>query len=128
VIILDTHAWIWHVNESDRLSKAARAYIRRADVLGVHPISCWEVAMLVERGRLRLRLPVAQWVALAVARPKIELLGCTATAAVRAAQLGDTFPSDPADRLIVAAALEEKAALVTGDERIQEWGGVKVIW
>jgi PIN domain nuclease of toxin-antitoxin system len=128
VIVLDTHAWIWHVTESDRLSKSARAHIKREEALGVHPISCWEVATLVERGRLRFQQSVAQWVELAVARPKIELLGCSAAAAVRAAQLGDTFPADPADRLIVAAALEANVPLVTKDERIREWGGIKVIW
>jgi PIN domain nuclease of toxin-antitoxin system len=128
VILLDTHAWIWYATESDKLSKNARAAIKRADVLGVHPISCWEVAMLVERGRLRLHGSTETWVDAALSRPKVELLSVAPRAAVRAARLGDTFPADPVDRIIVASALEEKLALVSKDERIADWGGIKVIW
>jgi PIN domain nuclease of toxin-antitoxin system len=49
MILLDTHAWIWWVTESMHLSKQAAQAIAQADRLGVHIISCWEVAMLVLR-------------------------------------------------------------------------------
>jgi hypothetical protein len=49
-------------------------------------------------------------------------------AAVRAAGLGDGFTGDPADRFIVAAALEMGAILLTGDQNIDAWGGVEVLW
>jgi PIN domain nuclease of toxin-antitoxin system len=84
--------------------------------------------MLVEHGRLRLRIPVAEWVTVALERPKVDLLPFFASAAVRAAGLGAEFPSDPADRFIVATALEMGAVLVTGDRRIHEWGKVRVVW
>lgn len=128
MIVLDTHAWIWYASDSGDLSRAARAAIRRADTLGVHPISCWEVMLLAERGRVRFRMPPEDWIREALARPKIEILDFSPSAAVRAAQFGNAFPGDPADRFIVAAALEAKAALVTRDERITAWKGVKVIW
>ena len=75
--ILDTHAWIWWVNESPQLSPAAQGAIETANDLGVHLISCWEVAMLVEKGHLGLRLDIDQWVDEALRRPKINLLPCT---------------------------------------------------
>jgi PIN domain nuclease of toxin-antitoxin system len=84
--------------------------------------------MLVEHGRLRLRIPVSAWVGTALERAKIELLPFFAAAAVRAAGLGKEFPSDPADRFIVATALEMGASLVTSDRRIHEWGEVRVVW
>ncbi len=128
LIVLDTHAWIWHVAEDTRLGRGAKRRIRRADRLGVHPVSCWEVAMLVAGERLRLDLEVAQWVELALAYPKVELLPFTASAAVRAAGLGGSFPGDPADRFIVAAALELGAPLLTRDTRISDWGQVSTVW
>jgi PIN domain nuclease of toxin-antitoxin system len=128
LIVLDTHAWLWHATDDTRLSRRARAEIENAQTLGVHPVSCWEVAMLVEHGRLRLRIPVSEWVAAALERPKVELLPFFASAAVRAAGLGKEFPSDPADRFIVATALELGASLVTGDRRIHEWGEIRVVW
>ena len=52
MILLDTHAWIWWVTESARLSAKATQAIVQANSLGVHIISCWEVAMLVEKGQV----------------------------------------------------------------------------
>jgi PIN domain nuclease of toxin-antitoxin system len=128
VIVLDTHAWIWYATEDAQLSKSAKSRIRRAEVLGVHPVSCWEVAMLSHSGRLKLNLDVRRWVEHALQRPKIELLPFTPAAAIRAADLGGSFPGDPADRFIVGAALEIEAPLITRDTRIADWGQIETIW
>lgn len=128
LIILDTHAWIWHVADEARLGRRALTHIRRAATLGVHPVSCWEVAMLVNSQRLRLSMEVGRWIDLALSRPKVRLLPFTASAAVRAAGLGGHFPGDPADRFIVAAAMELEAPLVTRDTRIADWGHVPTVW
>lgn len=84
--------------------------------------------MLVAGARLRLSLEVTRWVELALGYPKVELLSFTASAAVRAAGLGGSFPGDPADRFIVAAALELGAPVMTRDTRISEWGQVQTVW
>jgi PIN domain nuclease of toxin-antitoxin system len=60
LIVLDTHAWIWYAANDPRLTRRARAHIKRVEALGVHPISCWEVAMLTEHGRLRLAFDVSK--------------------------------------------------------------------
>jgi PIN domain nuclease of toxin-antitoxin system len=52
----------------------------------------------------------------------------TPGAAVRASGLGGSFPGDPADRFIVATALESGASLITKDRRITDWGHVQTIW
>ncbi len=84
--------------------------------------------MLSRGGRLKLTVDVAEWVRNALERPKVELQPFTPAAAVRAAGLGGGFPGDPADRFIVATALEAGAALVTRDQRITDWGQVEIIW
>ena len=63
MIVLDTHVWVWWVHQDDRLSSKAKAFIahREAQHIGVSAISCWEVAKLVERGRLKLPMPTDQW-------------------------------------------------------------------
>jgi PIN domain nuclease of toxin-antitoxin system len=128
VIVLDTHAWIWYATEDQRLSRRARARIQQAQALGVHPVSCWEVAMLTQKDQLRLNVSVTEWVENALARPKIELLPFSPSAAIRAAGLGGGFPGDPADRFIVGTALEMGAPLVTKDSRIEGWGKIETIW
>lgn len=84
--------------------------------------------MLVQRRRLRLKQLLDDWIETALSRPKVELLAFTPRAAVRAAGFGDSFPGDPADRFIAAAALEAGAPLVTADQRIASWGGVEIVW
>lgn len=128
MIVLDTHAWVWYASEDPLLSKRAKERIYRAAALGVHPVSCWEVAMLSSSGRLKFNVEVAKWIEHALERPKIELLPFTPAAAIRAAGLGGSFPGDPADRFIVATALEMQVPVVTRDQRITKWGHVETIW
>jgi PIN domain nuclease of toxin-antitoxin system len=128
VIVLDTHTWLWYATESEKLSKQAKARIKRAETLGVHPISCLELVMLSNSGRIKLSMDTTRWIGHALERPKVELLPFTPAAAIRAAGLGGSFPGDPADRLIVGTALEMGVPVVTRDQRITEWGHVNTIW
>jgi PIN domain nuclease of toxin-antitoxin system len=128
VIVLDTHAWIWWATEDRRLPAAARRRIDAAGQVGVCSISVWEVAMLTERGRLKLDREVLEWVLAALDHPKTELLDLTPAIAVRSARPGDGFHGDPADRIIVATAREHRAPLVTRDERIHRHGAIEAVW
>jgi len=101
-ILLDTHAWIWWVTDSPRLSLPAATAIAQADQIAIHIISCWKVAMLVETGRLKFDRDVANWIDLALQRPKVILLPFEPSAAVLAVRLKD-FHGDPADRFLVAS-------------------------
>jgi PIN domain nuclease of toxin-antitoxin system len=47
---------------------------------------------------------------------------------VRASRFGRDFPGDPADRVIVATALVESAALVTRDRKIRKYAGLETVW
>jgi PIN domain nuclease of toxin-antitoxin system len=128
MIVLDTHAWIWWATEDRQLSPPARRRIDASGTLGICSISLWEVAMLVERGRLELDRDVLEWIDEACALPKVEVIDLTPEIAVRSTRLGSQFHRDPADQLIVASALERRAALVTRDERIRSFGGVESVW
>jgi PIN domain nuclease of toxin-antitoxin system len=59
VIVLDTHIWIWWVNDSPRLIDKHKQWIKdyQSQGLGISIISCWEVAKLVEKNRLVLSIP-----------------------------------------------------------------------
>lgn len=80
--------------------------------------------MLVQRSRLEFDRSVLTWIRQALALPGVELAAITPEIAVRAAGLGGDFPGDPADRLIVATALETRAPLATLDERLRGSGVV----
>ena len=128
MIVLDTHAWVWWVAGSKNLGARARRRIRSSERVLVPAISTWEVAMLVQKGRLEFDRPLLSWIRQALTDPHVELVPLTPEIAVRAAGLGANFPGDPADRLIVATALESRAPLATKDERLRRWEGVETFW
>ena len=128
MIVLDTHAWIWWAVGSRHLPAVARHAIDGADAVGVCAISLWEVAMLVAKQRLELDRAPLEWVKQALALPRVELVQISPAIAVAAAGLSAAFPGDPADRLIVATALQARAAIVTRDSRIRQFAGVTTVW
>jgi PIN domain nuclease of toxin-antitoxin system len=122
MLLLDTHVLVWLDEGNPRLGKAALQTINEAlatDRLGVATISFWEIAMLVEKQRLTMQPELAAWRVelLQAGLLEIPLGGATA---IRAAQL-PLFHGDPADRIIVAAAIENAATLMTADEKILTW-------
>jgi PIN domain nuclease of toxin-antitoxin system len=128
VIVLDTATWIWRASDPKRLSAKARRAIDGADGALVSAISVWEVAMLVAKRRIRLDRPVEQWVDIALALPEIQLAALDPAIAVRSTQLPGELHRDPADRIIIATALERAAPIVTSDERIRSYPHVQSVW
>ncbi|WP_437654876.1 type II toxin-antitoxin system VapC family toxin [Sorangium sp. So ce1182] len=126
MIVLDTHAWFWLVASPDRLSEQAADAIDRADRLGVSAVSCWEIAMLAEKGRVELDRPAQRWLEDALASSGTLLLPIDPAIAALAARL--PLHGDPADRLIVATAMTANAELITKDHQIRSARLVPTIW
>ena len=128
MILLDTHAWVWWVNESLMASKDMLRIIQehQGDGLGVSIISCWEVAKLVERGRLELTMPVERWIEQALAYPEVELLQLTPRIVVESTQLPGEFHRDPADQMLVATARVYDIPLLTADSKLLDYPHVKI--
>lgn len=129
-VLLDTHALLWWKAGSDRLSARAHDAISTAARRLISPISCWEVAMLVAKGRVSLDRSVRRWVDDLVATD-VDVVALTPRLAAEAGSLTD-FHGDPADRLIYATAAAERLALVSKDRRLADHaastGDVRVIW
>ncbi len=127
MIILDTHIWVWWVDGGAQLPAdyAALLQAEAPQGLGVCAISCWEVAKLVELGRLQFTVPVEQWLAQALA-PPVQLLTLSPEVAVGSTRLPGTFHRDPADQLIVATARHYDCPLVTLDRLIRAYQHVRL--
>ncbi len=130
MILLDTHVLIWWANgESEKLSAAAIAAIEAEEQQRlVSAISCWEVAMLVERGRLGLNVDIERWLNLVASAPRLQLLPLSPAVAVASTRLPGTFHADPADRFLVAQARHLNIALVTADSKIRAYPHVRSLW
>jgi PIN domain nuclease of toxin-antitoxin system len=93
----------------------------------VSDITLWEIATLASLGRIRLRLPVRDWLEAAVAPPLVRRVSISPAVAAEVATLPDAIHRDPADRIIVASARATGATLLTLDRRIIDSGLVPTL-
>ena len=130
-VLLDTHTWVWWVNGSKELSEKAQKYIDHAieeKSVFLSTISVWEVALLVDKGRLQLTMDVQDWIAQTEALPFVHMISLDVAIAIKSVRLPGNFHKDPADRIIVATALRLGLPIITCDNKIQDYSYVKSIW
>ena len=134
-LLLDTHVWLWLAfGTPEKIKPSTRRTLEKASTdepLLISIISVWEVALLEAKQRVSLPMSVEAWVARALNRPDIRLIGLThPRIVIDSCHLPGDFHPDPADRLLVATARSENAMLVTHDKKILDYGAaghVKVL-
>jgi PIN domain nuclease of toxin-antitoxin system len=119
MILLDTHIFIWWIDDSPRLSQRHRQIIqeRQDDGLGISIYSCWEIAKLVEYGKLELKFSIEDWLEIALSHPNLQSIDLTIPIIIKSTQLPG-FHKDPADQIIVATSIILGIPLLTADEKI----------
>lgn len=129
-VVCDTHALLYWALAPKRLSAKAKRELERARERGelvCADISLWEIAMLADRGRVKL--PVDTQLFLDDLQIALDLKVIPINAEI--ANLTQTsFPAntDPADQLIGATAIHLKALLLTRDEKLSANKNLKAIW
>jgi PIN domain nuclease of toxin-antitoxin system len=130
VILVDTHVVMWTAFEGDRISQTATAVIadsrRNGEGLAISDISLLELARLASEGRFRLYAGVEAF--LQDVETRFVVLPMNARVCARAMELPRSCPKDPADRIIVATALEKGLSLITADREIRRSKVVRTIW
>ena len=126
-VLLDTQAFLWWVDEASHLSSRARTAIAAPDnEVFLSIASCWEIAIKVSLGKLRLKTPPKRFFPEQLAANAFELLGVELDHVCRVATL-PFHHRDPFDRLLVAQAIEEDLTVVSTDEVFERYG-VSRIW
>lgn len=122
MIILDTHIWIWWVDDNPKLSSQNREIIQsqQDNGLGISIISCWEIAKLVEKNRLNLEISLEEWLDTAINYHQIQVLHLNLPIILESTRLSG-FHADPADQIIVATAKVHGVTLVTQDQKINHY-------
>ena len=126
-MLLDTHAFLWWLTDSPKLSvPARRAIATETNEVLVSAATAWEIATKYRLGRLPGVEPVALDIAGTITSQNFEQLPITVADAARAGALPGPH-RDPFDRMIVAQALSGNLALVSIDSVVDQYG-VQRLW
>ncbi len=126
-LLLDTHTFLWWVDDAPDLTAAARRAI--GDVRNqccLSMVSCWEMAIKSSLGKLRLSRPVDRFVTEQLAANGFTLLSIELRHAANVEKM-PFHHRDPFDRLIVAQAMADKLTIVSADNILCKYGA-KVLW
>lgn len=129
MLLLDTCTFLWLVGKEDKLSEPARELIQQhAGSLYVSAISAFEIGTKFSKGRLKL--PVVdpyQWFTDIREYHQMFEIPVTSEIAMLSTQL-PALHRDPSDRIIVATAQVNSMEILTPDQLIHDYPGVKVRW
>ena len=126
LVLLDTHAFLWWIADSERLSAPARTVI--ADELNdivVSAASAWEIATKFRIGKLPGCEAVAVDVAGHIAGQGFEELAIGVADAERAGRLPGPH-RDPFDRMLAAQALARELPVVSVDPIFDRFGVIRL--
>lgn len=115
MIILDTHIWVkWILLGEEGMTPAILQAMASHSCIAVSSISCFEVCLLVKRGKIELPLPTDEWLTEALTNSGIEVIPVDCAIARKSIILSDIH-KDPADRLIIATAIICNAKIASYD-------------
>lgn len=121
-LLLDTHIFLWYVLQDKKLTRLTESIAIEKAIQNscayISLISIWEIAMLVQKKRLKINSDPRTWVMTAIKKSKILVSDLTINALIGSTELMDLRSKDPADRIILATALENNMKLVTKDKHI----------
>ena len=116
-LLLDTHVFLWCVNDDRRLTKAARGLLFGATEIYVSAASIWEAAIKAKLGRLDADVDA---LVSSIAESGFLDLPVTAKHAAAVTKLPDLH-KDPFDRLLIAQAISEPLRFVTADDVLGQY-------
>ncbi len=125
VILLDTHVLLWLADDDARLGEQARDAVKEAAAsraIVVSAISFWEIGLLMEKQRISMSLPLADFAALVGKMRGIKVVPVNSRIAVESGNLPAGLHGDPGDRLIAATARALACSLLTSDTKLLEYG------
>lgn len=117
-LLLDTHTFLWFVEDDPKLSATAKTVIEDpANDILVSPATYWEITIKVSIGKYVLARPFLPFIEDQIAINRFGILPITP--AHTAGLIGLPFHhKDPFDRLLVAQAIAENIPLVTCDKHL----------
>jgi PIN domain nuclease of toxin-antitoxin system len=117
LILLDTHLYLWCINDDPALSPKAKALILEANEVYVSSVSIWEACIKIKLGKLDADMDS---LISAITHSGFIELSLTAQHAGRTYQL-PLLHRDPFDRILIAQALTEPLKFLTSDSKLKSY-------
>lgn len=131
-LILDSHAFIWYVLASPRLSETARQIMDDAthpDIpLVISAATLVELVYLVEKGTFMQTHLEAFHEIIDATGSGFEVAPIDNAVARAVSRIPRAAVTDPFDRIIAATALVRGGRLVTYDRKIRQLAAMETIW
>jgi PIN domain nuclease of toxin-antitoxin system len=127
LVLLDTHALLWWLNDDPKLTKRARAVIANTNnSILVSAASAWEIATKVRIGKLPDAVELAHDFESCLIQEQFLSLSISSSHATRAGLLPGPH-RDPFDRILVAQAQEENVPILSKEVVFDRYG-IQRIW
>lgn len=125
-LLLDTHTFLWFIEDSPKLSAEAKGLLESEADLLLSIASIWEMAIKISIGKLSLASPFDEFISEQLSKNTIKLFP------IRLAHLGlvSTLPfhhRDPFDRLLIAQAITEQCPIVSIDDKFDAYS-IRRLW
>ncbi len=131
MMLLDTHVVVWLALSPDRLSERAiqtTSAGRQRRRLAISDISLWEIAMLINKKRIRVESDCGSFLNVLIEGQKIHVYPISPEIAAMTSKLPIILNNDPADRIIAATAIVEELTLVTADRNLRQVSELRTLW
>lgn len=126
-LMIDTHAFLWFIMGSSKLSKKARDLVEdTANEKLISIASLWEMAIKIALGKLSFVKPFAELIPQQLNFNGIELLNIE----IKHLSIVTTlsfYHRDPFDRLMIAQCITEQLPLLSRDSIFDDYP-IKRIW
>lgn len=120
-VLLDTHAFLWFVDDNPRLSQSARVLIESDETQPfLSTASLWEIAIKISLEKLTLKQPYETFIPNQLALNGISTLNITMEHTAALATL-PFHHRDPFDRLLAVQAKIEEMILVSADPAFEAY-------
>lgn len=120
-VLLDTHVFLWWINDDPKLGHNARDIIRNIDNhLMFSAASGWEISIKVKLGKLDVADDISTFMFEQIRLNAITELPVSMSHALHVATLPNLH-RDPFDRLLIAQAQLERIPILTGDEQFKAY-------
>ncbi|MDX2079006.1 MAG: type II toxin-antitoxin system VapC family toxin [bacterium] len=125
--LLDTHTFLWFINDDVALSQHAKRLIEHPDHdIYLSVVSIWEMGIKISLGKLALPSPFEDFIALQIVDNNLILLDIKIEHVTGILRL-PFHHRDPFDRLLLAQAQYEKLTIIGNDNIFPNYG-ISIVW